>query len=147
MNALIIIGATGSAKSKCKRFCDFRLWLLADIPPCEIDVRFSPKTGRQARRRYVRFRIGPGRQTNKLIQAVQILLLKEAPWLADFQHELVTFPNGRHDVQVDSVDRDVRARGLPAPTRGGCYTIAGGVIPTFLLGHKIEVVVLVTCHS
>ncbi len=40
-----------------------------------------------------------------LIEAGQVLLPKEAPWLADFQHELVTFPNGRHDDQVDSVSQ------------------------------------------
>lgn len=40
-----------------------------------------------------------------LIEAGQVLLPKEAPWLADFQHELVTFPHGRHDDQVDSVSQ------------------------------------------
>lgn len=40
-----------------------------------------------------------------LIEAGRVLLPREAPWLADFRHELVTFPNGRHDDQVDSVSQ------------------------------------------
>lgn len=30
---------------------------------------------------------------------------KEAPWLADLMHELLTFPNAKHDDQVDSISQ------------------------------------------
>ncbi len=40
-----------------------------------------------------------------IIEAGHVLLPKDAPWLADFRHEIVTFPNGRHDDQVDSVSQ------------------------------------------
>ena len=40
-----------------------------------------------------------------LIEAGQVFLPTDAPWLADFRHELVTFPKGRHDDQVDSVSQ------------------------------------------
>ncbi|NIJ43500.1 putative phage terminase large subunit-like protein [Parvibaculum indicum] len=36
-------------------------------------------------------------------EAKQVLLPTDAPWLSDFQHELLAFPNARHDDQVDSV--------------------------------------------
>jgi phage terminase large subunit-like protein len=39
------------------------------------------------------------------IEAGHILLPKEADWLDTFLHELLAFPNGRHDDQVDSVSQ------------------------------------------
>ena len=36
-------------------------------------------------------------------EAGKILLPKEAPWLADFENELLAFPNARHDDQVDAL--------------------------------------------
>ena len=41
-------------------------------------------------------------QTAK-IEAGHVYLPKKAPWLAEFLSELLGFPNGRHDDQVDSV--------------------------------------------
>jgi predicted phage terminase large subunit-like protein len=35
----------------------------------------------------------------------QVLLPKEAPWLADLEEELFAFPSGRHDDQVDSISQ------------------------------------------
>jgi len=35
----------------------------------------------------------------------QIFLPKEAPWLADFESELFSFPGGRYDDQIDSVSQ------------------------------------------
>jgi phage terminase large subunit-like protein len=40
-----------------------------------------------------------------LIESAKVCVPKEAPWLATFQHELVTFPNGKHDDQVDSMSQ------------------------------------------
>ena len=40
-------------------------------------------------------------QTAKM-EAGQVYLPQNAPWLGDFLHELLGFPNGRHDDQVDS---------------------------------------------
>jgi predicted phage terminase large subunit-like protein len=39
------------------------------------------------------------------IEAGHVLLPKDAPWLADFLSELLSFPGGRHDDQVDSVSQ------------------------------------------
>ena len=39
------------------------------------------------------------------IEAGHVLLPKEAPWLAEFLEELLAFPHGRHDDQVDSVSQ------------------------------------------
>ena len=36
-------------------------------------------------------------------EAGLILFPKEAPWLADFEAELLAFPNGRYDDQVDAL--------------------------------------------
>ena len=38
-------------------------------------------------------------------EAGHVLLPKEAPWLATFLDELLAFPRGRHDAQVDSVSQ------------------------------------------
>ena len=38
-------------------------------------------------------------------EAGHVLLPEEAPWLADFLDELLAFPRGRHDDQVDSVSQ------------------------------------------
>lgn len=35
----------------------------------------------------------------------QVHLPSEAPWLADYMHELLAFPNGRHDDQVDATSQ------------------------------------------
>lgn len=42
-----------------------------------------------------------------LIEAGRVFLPDEAHWLADFEHEIVTFPNGRHDNQVDALSQFV----------------------------------------
>ena len=34
-----------------------------------------------------------------------VLLSKRAPWLQDFQTEILQFPHGRHDDQVDSLSQ------------------------------------------
>lgn len=39
------------------------------------------------------------------IQAGQVLLPREASWVAEFLHEILAFPNGRHDDQVDSLSQ------------------------------------------
>jgi hypothetical protein len=36
-------------------------------------------------------------------EAGRILLPNEAPWLADFENELLAFPHGRYDDQVDAL--------------------------------------------
>lgn len=36
------------------------------------------------------------------VDAGQVYFRKDAPWLGDFEHELLTFPAGRHDDQVDA---------------------------------------------
>jgi predicted phage terminase large subunit-like protein len=38
-------------------------------------------------------------------EAGQVHLPRDAPWLADFLHEMLAFPNGRFDDQVDSVSQ------------------------------------------
>ena len=39
------------------------------------------------------------------IEARQVYLPKQAPWLGDLQSELLQFPHGRHDDQVDSISQ------------------------------------------
>jgi predicted phage terminase large subunit-like protein len=39
------------------------------------------------------------------IEGGQVYLLKQAPWLGDLQAELLQFPHGRHDDQVDSISQ------------------------------------------
>ena len=35
------------------------------------------------------------------MEAGQVFFRGEAPWLEELEHELLSFPNGRHDDQVD----------------------------------------------
>lgn len=49
------------------------------------------------------------------IEAGDVLLPKEAPWLADFLDEILGFPNGRHDDQVDSVSQFLGWQGARRP--------------------------------
>ena len=52
-------------------------------------------------------------------EAGQVLLPREAPWLASYLDELLGFPNARHDDQVDSTSQALRylstkiAQGIP----------------------------------
>jgi predicted phage terminase large subunit-like protein len=39
------------------------------------------------------------------IEGGQVYLPREAPWLADFLQEVLAFPNGRHDDQVESLSQ------------------------------------------
>jgi predicted phage terminase large subunit-like protein len=39
------------------------------------------------------------------IEAGQVYLPREAPWLADFMNEILAFPRSKHDDQVDSVSQ------------------------------------------
>jgi len=39
------------------------------------------------------------------IEAGEVYLPKQAPWLGDFKAEILAFPNGRHDDQVDSLSQ------------------------------------------
>ncbi len=39
------------------------------------------------------------------IEAGYVLLPERAPWLQDFQSEILQFPRGRHDDQVDSLSQ------------------------------------------
>ena len=39
------------------------------------------------------------------IEGGRVLIPKDAAWLADFQHEVVLFPNSKHDDQVDSLSQ------------------------------------------
>jgi predicted phage terminase large subunit-like protein len=38
-------------------------------------------------------------------EAGQVFLPREAPWLSEFLHEILAFPNARHDDQIDSVSQ------------------------------------------
>lgn len=63
-------------------------------------VSFNPITVKPVGDKLTRFEA----QTSK-IEAGQVLIPKEAPWLATFLNEMLAFPNGRHDDQVDSVSQ------------------------------------------
>ncbi|MGM0743417.1 MAG: phage terminase large subunit, partial [Pseudomonadota bacterium] len=51
-----------------------------------------------------------------MIEGGRIAIPKEAPWIADFRQELVMFPKGRHDDQVDSVSQFLNWLATPAAT-------------------------------
>lgn len=59
-----------------------------------------------------------------LIEAGNIAIPSDAPWLADFQREITLFPNGKHDDQVDSVSQFLGWLSRP-PRRGYQLEIEG----------------------
>ncbi len=59
-------------------------------------------------------------QTPK-IEAGQVFLPKDAPWLGVFLDELLAFPKGRHDDQVDSVSQFLKWAGKKTYQSVGFY--------------------------
>ena len=44
---------------------------------------------------------------SNMIENGHVYLPEKAPWLAGYIHELVTFPNGKHDDQADSTSQAI----------------------------------------
>ena len=42
---------------------------------------------------------------SSMVEAGQMYLPLQAPWLEEFEHELLAFPNARHDDQVDALSQ------------------------------------------
>jgi predicted phage terminase large subunit-like protein len=49
------------------------------------------------------------------IEAGSVLLPKQAPWLDEFRRELLTFPAGRHNDQVDAFSQALKRAFAPPP--------------------------------
>ena len=47
-------------------------------------------------------------QVSPLIEAGRVFLPEKAPWLAEFEREILAFPHGKHDDQVDSMTHFLR---------------------------------------
>ncbi|RED11765.1 phage terminase large subunit, partial [Parasphingopyxis lamellibrachiae] len=56
------------------------------------------------------------------IEAGQLLLPVDAPWLAAFEHEILGFPGTKHDDQVDALAQLLGWKGKQSGRR---YTVAG----------------------
>jgi predicted phage terminase large subunit-like protein len=54
-------------------------------------------------------------------EARQVYLPKEAPWLSEFLHEILAFPNSRYDDQIDSVSQFLKRAEATEPT----FTMVG----------------------
>jgi predicted phage terminase large subunit-like protein len=81
---LVIIEDTSSGMGLIQMLReDTLLQVIGRRPDADKEVRMSRHEGR--------------------FEAGNILLPKEVPWLADFEAELLAFPNGRHDDQVDAL--------------------------------------------
>jgi predicted phage terminase large subunit-like protein len=81
---LVIIEDTSSGMGLIQMLRDEPLLnVIGRRPTADKEVRMSQHEGR--------------------FEAGNILLPKEAPWLADFETELLAFPNGRYDDQVDAL--------------------------------------------
>ena len=48
-------------------------------------------------------------QQSAKIEAGMVFLPNNAPWLETFEKELIAFPNGKHDDQVDSLSQFLRS--------------------------------------
>lgn len=49
-----------------------------------------------------------------MIEAGRVFIPREAPWLADYLHELALLPKGRHDDQADSTSQALASIGMPS---------------------------------
>ncbi len=60
------------------------------------------------------------------IEAGAVFLPRQAPWLDDLRAEILAFPHGMHDDQVDSISQALSWMSRP---RARCYaTVENGVI-------------------
>ena len=50
-----------------------------------------------------------------IIEGGRIAIPREAPWLADFRHEITLFPNGKNDDQADSLSQFLNWMDQPKP--------------------------------
>ena len=50
------------------------------------------------------------------IEAGQVFFPSQAPWLASLEEELLSFPHGRHDDQVDSISQAINNPGYSYDT-------------------------------
>src|SRR6516164_634377 len=66
-------------------------------------------------------------------------LQKAAPWLAAYLHEITTFPNGRHDDQVDSTAQmlDWFKRGAGPTTNSGIFELTRRRAEEFRRGRQM----------
>ena len=71
------------------------------------------------------------------IEAGHVLLPKEADWLDTFLHELLAFPTGRHDDQVDSVSQFLK---WSSSQRESVFdlTMIGTEVKVFVGGKQIN---------
>jgi predicted phage terminase large subunit-like protein len=53
-----------------------------------------------------------------MIEGGRISIPKDAPWLAEFRRELMLFPNGKYDDQVDSLSQFLIWMSRPQPRSG-----------------------------
>ena len=53
-----------------------------------------------------------------LIENGFVYILQQAPWLAEYLHEITVFPKGRHDDQVDSTAQFLDWFKKPFPGQG-----------------------------
>ena len=53
-----------------------------------------------------------------MIEAGRVFIPQDAPWLADYLHELAMFPKGKFDDQVDSTSQALGHIGMPHPADG-----------------------------
>ena len=65
-------------------------------------------------------------QTAK-IEAGHVFLPKSAPWLDAFRREVLQFPNGRHDDQIDSLSQYLSWETPPSPGEGRFMFSYGGI--------------------
>jgi predicted phage terminase large subunit-like protein len=47
------------------------------------------------------------------IEAGSVLLPRQAPWLEEFRHEVLAFPNGRYNEQVDALSQALKRAFVP----------------------------------
>ncbi len=73
-------------------------------------------------------------------EAGQVYLPREAPWLSDLLHEILSFPNSRYDDQIDSISQFLKRAEANEPrfalVGGGGKVFCGGrEVPT---GHSFD---------
>jgi phage terminase large subunit-like protein len=66
-------------------------------------------------------------------EAGQVFLPKEAPWLSEFLHEILAFPNARHDDQIDSVSHFLKR----AETNETTFVMVATAVKIFQNGEVI----------
>jgi hypothetical protein len=72
------------------------------------------------------------------IEAGAVHLPLHAPWLDEFKKEVLSFPKGRHDDQIDALSQGLQRAFAPKPSGAGWATYGVAICALLSVGVVVE---------